>query len=109
MKLKEVLSNAGKWTQGHYAVDDKNETISSLSDGAAKFCLIGAIRKACGDDWEKAIKVAHSNAVKLGFIDKEITEPFSSLINFNDNPETTWEKIKEVVELTDKDITNEAK
>lgn len=104
MKLGEVLSDESRWTKGHYAVTEGKDVIACTAPEAAQYCLVGAIRKAAGDDWEARIKLAHAKASALGFIPKESTEPFGSLICFNDNPGTTWEQVKQVIELTDKEI-----
>jgi hypothetical protein len=105
MKISEVLTDESKWTKGHYAINTDGDVISAMAPEAVQYCFIGAIRKAAGDDWEAKIKQAHTIATSLGYIHPDSHEPFGSLICFNDNPDTTWDQVKKIIELTDKEVT----
>ena len=102
MKVKELLDRPEKWTQGCYAVDENDCPIwgtdaydEANHPKAVSFCLSGALKRCYPQRFEEdrawdKLEVAIRSLGLSG-----------NVIAFNDNPDTTFEMVKEVLELAD--------
>lgn len=48
MKIRELLTDESKWTQGAFAQTATGHPVDYEDENAAKFCLVGAARKCYG-------------------------------------------------------------
>lgn len=92
-KVKTLLADKKRWTKGTWQRNKYGHPVSEDCKSACKFCLEGALQHIY-DDYERR------NAEKR--IEQAINDlfpgKFHSLISFNDNPETTYEDIKRVLQ-----------
>lgn len=57
-KVRDILSNEGRWIQEADAIDDGGRVVDALDPGACKWCLLGAFKLATKDDlptWEPGV------------------------------------------------------
>ena len=97
VEARELISNG--WTQGTYSRDAQTYSVDPVSESASCFCILGAIRRveAINDVADadnsltenfKAATVAICSVIKpLGY---------DHVPEFNDDKETTVEKVLEV-------------
>lgn len=92
MKVKELYTDASKWTQRTYAADANGECVSYHMDSAVCFCLAGAIHRCYPEDNEE------KNTVY-----KKLNQRLHGLmyIDWNDEPGRTFEEVKALVEELD--------
>ena len=92
MKVRELFTDASKWTQGPSAKQSDGTPCSEYSAEACSWCLAGAINK-CYDDIPTAhkvnIKETLSQTLGMHFID------------WNEEPNRTFEEVKALVEKAD--------
>ena len=86
MKIRELLSDPSKWTQGCFARDVYGGVASRLED-ECRWCLVGALGR-CYDDSEfdrvyDLIKAA---------------VPERQIVHWNDDPKRTFEDVRKLVE-----------
>lgn len=86
MKIKELLSGPEKWTQHTYARDKNGRDCSQWSQEAVCWCLYGAVDKC------------YENIIE---IDNKIREKVISIVDWNDDPNRTFEEVKALVEELD--------
>ena len=92
MKIKELLSDESKWTQGCMARDEQDVLVPVFSDNAVCWCLGGAVVK-CYFTHERD---------RIGErLRKALPSPFAGITQFNDNEQTTFHDIKTLLELAD--------
>ena len=91
MKIKELLSDPSKWTQGKIARDSSMNEIHPNDPQAVCWCLIGAVRKCYPGHYD------YENLCKR--IVEQTKEEF--LFNWNDSPTTTFSDVKSLVEELD--------
>lgn len=85
MKVKNLLSNPDKWTQGEFARTHNGFGVSYSHPDAVRWCLLGAI-DVCYPPNER------------GNIYKRLRDNVeTSLVGFNDNKNTTFEDVKNLV------------
>ncbi len=90
MKAYELLNSPEKWTQGAYARDKYNETISSESPAAVKWCVHGAITKCYGRAGAKGEECMMRLIHQKG-----------SVSRWNDSRLTTWEEVRATLKELD--------
>lgn len=49
-KMKEVIPTPHKWYKGGFAVNNQGMTENALSDKACRFCMLGAMQVANGNE-----------------------------------------------------------
>lgn len=91
MKISELLDSPEKWIKGANARDIHNIPVLSDDSRAIKWCLIGAILKCYR---EKEVEICWK-------IETKIPACFSCVVGFNDNPNTTFEMVKKLVDELD--------
>lgn len=96
-KVKNILGENGEhWTKKSFARDDLGLSISPSSSQAVKFCLLGAIEAAkCEDDVRFKVEISLGKA-----LDGIIGNSFSTIVSFNDDPNTEFEQVKKIIEKT---------
>lgn len=94
MKVKELLDDKNKWTQGCYARDIHGNELMSDSPYAVCWCLSGAIKKC------------YTTPISNGIIDKIMGAIYNkyphhrhSIPSFND--QHTYEEVMEIVNELD--------
>ena len=93
MKIRELLTDESKWIKGCFAQDKRGEPVGTNSFGAVSWCLIGAVEK-CYPDREENTRIRYKIINHLRKFDLGDVE-------FNDNRNTTFEKIRTLVETLD--------
>lgn len=89
----QVLVDESRWTKGQFAQDVDGESISSTANGAVKFCLLGACRRA-------AVLTKGGYAASIGAEEclggnvPRFTGQYITVVSFNDNIDTTFQDIK---------------
>lgn len=96
-KIKQVLSSEDKWTRGHFARNSNGEPCSIQGDYATCFCLMGACNKA--------IKL-YCHDLLLHAVEK-YSGKFRPIAEFNDDPETTFQDIQNVLNIMEELETND--
>lgn len=89
MTIKDILTDESKWHKGDLAVNSKGVDVSPDDPDACKFCLLGALKKAYGDNEEEYPKKL-SNLYEAN--------NFEGIIGFNDHPSTTFADVMALVE-----------
>lgn len=95
MKVKELYTDDSKWTQRTFVRDSYGNALTSVHDpNASCFCLSGALIKCYPINKE------------LCFAQDRLLEAvrkfkFRSIVAFNDNPLTTFEQVRALVEALD--------
>lgn len=87
MKIRELLTDESKWTQGTLAEDAKGNRVSVLSPNASSFCLVGAVVRC----YDKTTDV----------VDRIAREVNDEVTNWNDADGRTFEEVKALVEWLD--------
>jgi hypothetical protein len=96
MKVKELLADPARWTQGLLAKDESGRQVGIDSEGAICWCIAGAIRK-CYPNYEEA-KGARKKI--LCVIDPETEFPqWRKIVIFNDT--ATHAEVMKVLEEAD--------
>lgn len=90
MKVKELLSDSSKWTQGSFAKDKFGEVTKIDSKDATCWCLQGALQLCYGN-----------YSINPSIYDKVKSEINRSIPGWNDTPERTFEDVKQLVETLD--------
>lgn len=106
MKIKELLSDASKWTQGRHAADEKGNDELPESSNAVCWCLSGAIMKCYLDDNEIANRLRFKIVDKINRYIKIKSNGLyikysNNIIPWNDDKNRTFEDIKILVETLD--------
>ena len=84
MKVRELLSDETKWTQGTNARDSEGKGVAASSEEACSWCLIGAIFRCYGI--EGSFRVEERVRLSLG----------SAITKWND---VSWRTFAEVKDL----------
>ncbi len=107
--LDEILVDESAWCQGASSLTAHNDIVMADSKHAAKFCMVGAIRRSACDLLEISMFEANRNerfwdvthaaeAAVGGVIQEGSVFPVSVTIpQFNDDPHTTFEDVRLVV------------
>lgn len=89
MKIKELFLDKSKWTKGALFRNEKGEAVSMCSK-ATKYCLAGVIQQC------------YTNRIERWDIEKKIEKEIGCyVVSWNDDPERTFEEVKELVERLD--------
>jgi hypothetical protein len=88
MKMKELLSNEKRWTQGAYARDEMGTVVTPESASAVSFCLLGAVRRCYGGSSGGMTKAWARLKAELGGHDHGFT------VIWNDLPGRTFGEVK---------------
>lgn len=90
MKIKELLTDASKWTQGTFARDKKGNIVSVNDNSAVSWCLGGAMHKCYPDDVDYyKIKNLVSNCI------------VTSIPDWNDDLNRTFANVRDLVQKLD--------
>ena len=92
LKIKELLSDPSKWTQGVIARDSNGLHVGVHSSSATCFCLYGAMRRCYGSDFKTEYNV---------FNRLQQMVPDHDPIGWNDAPERTHAEVLELVTRMD--------
>ena len=88
MKVSDVLTDESKWIKGH----------SSSPDG--RFCLGYAIQQATEGNARNFINVLYTvSQVIYALFPERITGRTSTIVSFNDHPDTTFEDVQRVMKF----------
>ena len=103
MKVKELLKDENCWTQYKNSRDKYGEGVDPDSNDACCWCLAGAMIKVYGEAMatSKEFSRLTDTAQTLFSIRGLSWDDNYSFVRFNDNPNTTFEDVKKVVELAD--------
>ena len=94
MKVKELLSDESKWTQGVSARTESGIPTSYHGQETAKWCLLGALAKCYGvntDDWDSIRARIRIRLSPDGLFP----------VDWNDAPNRTFSEVKALVEELD--------
>ena len=97
MKVKELLKNPENWTQGYHARDVNNIETGLCSADATKFCLAGAVIRCYALTNNEVLNKIMDYLKTHG----DLPDGIDTIAGFNDNPNTTHEKILEMVTALD--------
>lgn len=97
MKMKELLSDGSKWTQGASARDATGRDCSPLSPDAARWCLHGAVIRCYGLGTDEAVAIYIKLDETVG--DSKNGENYAqwNYAQWNDAPERTFKEIKDLL------------
>ncbi len=90
MKIRELLTDETKWTQGQAARTITGEATSATGESAVRWCLLGAIMKCYG----------HSYSVQLD-VELLLRSTVNGIVTYNDDPNREFEEVKALVEKLD--------
>jgi hypothetical protein len=96
MKVKELLSDASKWTNGTFARNANDVPTWEHGKDACKWCLLGAIA-FCYPNSTYHFRI-------LNKVRDIISRDYNGLINigiFNDDSNRTFEQIRSILEEAD--------
>lgn len=100
MKIKELLSDESKWTKGWVARDSDKTPVNALSEKAVCWCLEGAVRKCYSS--ETILCPTAEYFVKMNELSDAVHKKYAvSVPGFNDDDNTTFEQVKQLVEELD--------
>jgi len=91
MKVKELLSDKSKWTQGVYARNKDGESVLSCDPQATCYCLSGALAR-CYVGGSATFWIMYRRIEAL-------LAPNQTIPRFNDK--ATFEEVKALVEMAD--------
>ena len=101
-KIKGLLSDQDRWTQGYYAKDENGEDVSCFADDACQWCLLGAITKVTDP---LLISIDVRNMIDYAIMDlhKDLfeeakDESVEPVVFFNDHENTTYETVINVID-----------
>jgi hypothetical protein len=100
MKVKDLLSDASKWTQGAAARDKWGKLCSPLSPDAECYCVLGALERAYPADRQERLRAAckiRDAIVSLGWKCKYTI----NVGVWNDAHERTFDDIQKALEKAD--------
>ena len=97
-KVRDVLSDESKWTQGRYAVDKDNVFIATTHSAACKWCLTGAI-------WRVARDMKEQNEI-VDYLKHKIN--YRRLSEFNDAEDTKYQDIVNLLDTAIESISVES-
>jgi hypothetical protein len=99
MKVKDILSDPSKWTQGAAARNKRGELCSVLSPDATRFCILGAIARVYRS--RKSMRECERRvAAAIEALGGRIT--YSTEIgDWNDNPYRVFEEVRQVIKKAD--------
>lgn len=92
LKIRELLSDESKWTQGHLALRADGLDTAVEVDDAIRFCLYGAVERCYGP-----FGVLRSHEIYGRIIDDLRTDP----VRWNDAPDRTFADVRALVERLD--------
>ena len=88
MKVRELLSNATRWTKGTYAKNHLGNNVLYTDEKACQWCLSGAIQKCYPNNY--------------GTITKKVEAQIGSdILNWNDKPQRFFQEVQSLVEVLD--------
>jgi hypothetical protein len=97
MKIRELLTDKSKWIKGAYAKDKYGDSINESDQDACQWCLDGAGYCCYGIGvWQKEVRPKVCTA-----IEKLNQQKDAVVVNWNDDPNTTFEDVKKLVEELD--------
>lgn len=88
MKISDILTGPEKWCKGFAAINESGQPCNADDQHAFSFCLLGAVCRAYPPE------IRHVARQKI-FAILERTQ--HNIADFNDDPETTFEMVLEVV------------
>ena len=91
MKIKDLLTDASKWTQKALARDKSGNRVVAREESAVQWCLMGAMHK-CYPEANQRDLIRHKI---YGGIRQD------SIIDFNDAKSTSFENIQKLVKVLD--------
>lgn len=97
-KIKELFSDPERWIKYAFAKDKNYNITKPLSEDAYCFCLTGAIDYICKDT-DDIYYQGHSY-LRLIFSITVGKEYGNSIINWNDNPNTTHNDLLNLIDKT---------
>ena len=90
MKIKDLLTDKTKWTRRNYAVKEAGHPVHFSDPEAVAFCMYGAI--------DKCYRTSHDNQRVVDLVRDSLP---SEIAQWNDDPKTTFEDVKAIVERLD--------
>ena len=114
MKLSEVLTGPDKWTQEYLAKDKDGHLVSTDSDDACKFCLMGAVYRVHGEK-SAALELKPETSRDLILLGRSVVSVFPRrhndadytdnsrddavdvITSFNDADDTAFKDVQKVV------------
>lgn len=98
MKVKELLSDKSKWIKNVFAKNKEGDEVNYHDPTAYSFCLAGAVRRCYSETEEVFHDISLQISIKTH---QDITQWNWSIVQWNDDPERTFEEVKELVEELD--------
>ena len=89
MKVRELLSDESKWTQGTFAATKGGHPCQPLSPRAAKWCLVGAIERCYEIEVQARIRIVVIEHIR------------DSIGDWNDAPTRSFGAVKRLVDELD--------
>lgn len=105
MKVQDILTGPEKWVKGNYAVDKYGSSVSCNDKNADAFCLVGAINLCYYNDnidiYIKIVKTVVDEIYKIKGMENSTDIDLTNIVNFNDDPGTTFEDIDKLIKKSD--------
>jgi hypothetical protein len=96
MKIRELLTDESKWTQGAFAETETGHPVDYDDESAAKFCIVGAVRKCYGRG-DEATTVFRKVKDEV----QRVHGGLERLAAWNDDDRRTFAEVKALVERLD--------
>jgi hypothetical protein len=98
VKVKDILTDESRWTQGALARDERGEPCEPGDDRARRWCVLGALCRVAADD--AAINAA-IDAVGQAVGVHDYTLAIEEIGEWNDCPSRTFDEVRHVIEKAD--------
>jgi hypothetical protein len=96
VKVKDILSDPSKWTQGFFARDKLGQPCEPLDENAVQYCIVGALMRAYGRGQRYAAYARAMKAIAAIYGEAPIT-----IDDWNDAPDRTFDDVRRVLEAAD--------
>jgi hypothetical protein len=101
MKVRELLSDESKWTQGSMAIDSNGEeTVPDLADTVC-WCLLGAVEACYGPTLDEGPIINKIREEINAPPYKDVHKTCLEITNWNDDPKRKFKEVKTLVEKLD--------
>lgn len=111
-KLSQILNSEKKWIKGKYGIDSYGHTLDASkvrilgNKEVCQCCLDGALILRNETVCIKKDEEILAKIIREKYPNNYLDHDFSTIVNFNDHPDTNFEMIKEVISEFDKMTTN---
>ncbi len=100
MKAHEILTSSQTWCQESPAEDSQGNKLEALDPRAVKWCALGAIQKAYSpSQWSEVMDtlLRGLSVSERGLAQMNGSDKACSIMEWNDDPECSFNEIKEIL------------